>query len=481
MSQLGRELVHRGHEVHMLMSETVKKMPNSVKDSGMQFLRYPVDYDADPFYDELLINLTLKTWEFGNTINTDTEVDRIMGQRECRPLLKSQEIFQQIVSMKFDYAVVDADCASLCRYIIPYQADIPYGSFTAYIFPYMSTLAILPSVTVGHYSTSTDKMGFFDRFANLILHYKFWSLSESAYNLKEFMGSFVPEKPYHSLTDLARKSQFWIIETEPILDHPRISLPHIHYVGGLTAVPAEPLSGKLQEICDMATGGIVLVSFGTRVSNLPQEHLFRFIEGLNRVNKKYTVIFKYGGSTKGMKISENMHIVNWMPQNDILGHPNTRLFVTHCGNNGRYEALYHGIPMLFCPFASDQTMHALELGLKGFGLRMDMKTLKSDELAKDIHELIENPRYKNAIQKSSDIFRDLPSPREKAASVVEHVMKHGADHWYMPASELYLYEIIMLDIVLAIVFLVFCFSLVLICFAFVLYKICYQSKKEKII
>ncbi|XP_074658927.1 uncharacterized protein LOC141911752 [Tubulanus polymorphus] len=285
ISQLGRELVHRGHDVHMLMSETVKKMPNSLENSGVNFLRYSVDYDADPFDDELAANRSLFCWETAADLTTEFEVlDHTLGKRECGSLLNNMKMFKRVVSMKFDIAIVDGLGASLCR---------------------------------------------------------------------------------------------------------------------------------------------------------------------------------YDGSTKEMKISENIHIVNWMPQNDILGHPNTRLFVTHCGNNGRYEALYHGIPMLVFPFDSDQPVNAIRLERRGFGLRMDMKTFKPDELAKNMHEIIENPRYKNAIQKSSDIFRDLPNPREKAASVVEHVMKHGADHWYMPASELYLYEIIMLDIVLAIVFLVFCFIMVL--------------------
>ena len=27
----------------------------------------------------------------------------------------------------------------------------------------------------------------------------------------------------------------------------------------------------------------------------------------------------------------------WVPQNDLLGHPSTRAFLTHCGSNGMYE------------------------------------------------------------------------------------------------------------------------------------------------
>lgn len=30
-------------------------------------------------------------------------------------------------------------------------------------------------------------------------------------------------------------------------------------------------------------------------------------------------------------------VVNWLPQNDVLGHPCTMAFLSHCGVNGLYE------------------------------------------------------------------------------------------------------------------------------------------------
>ena len=30
-------------------------------------------------------------------------------------------------------------------------------------------------------------------------------------------------------------------------------------------------------------------------------------------------------------------VVNWMPQNDVLGHPQTRAFLSQCGANSLYE------------------------------------------------------------------------------------------------------------------------------------------------
>lgn len=33
----------------------------------------------------------------------------------------------------------------------------------------------------------------------------------------------------------------------------------------------------------------------------------------------------------------NVQVVTWLPQNDVLGHPRTRAFLSHCGANSLYE------------------------------------------------------------------------------------------------------------------------------------------------
>ena len=60
-------------------------------------------------------------------------------------------------------------------------------------------------------------------------------------------------------------------------------------------------------------------------------------------------------------IPDNVKIVPWLPQNDLLGHPNTRLFITHCGVNGQHEAIYHGVPMIGFPIFSEQMYNCKRL------------------------------------------------------------------------------------------------------------------------
>ena len=47
-------------------------------------------------------------------------------------------------------------------------------------------------------------------------------------------------------------------------------------------------------------------------------------------------------------------ITGWAPQLDILAHPATAAFVSHCGWNSTMESLSHGKPILAWPMHSDQ-------------------------------------------------------------------------------------------------------------------------------
>ena len=56
--------------------------------------------------------------------------------------------------------------------------------------------------------------------------------------------------------------------------------------------------------------------------------------------------------------AKNLHVVPWLPQNDLLGHPATRVFFTHGGIHSMYEAVYHGVPMVVMPLGADQPDNA---------------------------------------------------------------------------------------------------------------------------
>lgn len=50
----------------------------------------------------------------------------------------------------------------------------------------------------------------------------------------------------------------------------------------------------------------------------------------------------------------NVRIQPWLPQQDLLGHPGVKAFLTHGGIHSMYEGIYHAVPMVLMPLAADQ-------------------------------------------------------------------------------------------------------------------------------
>ena len=82
-----------------------------------------------------------------------------------------------------------------------------------------------------------------------------------------------------------------------------------------------------------------------------------------------------------------------MPQNDVLGHANTRLFLSHVGHNSMYEAAYHGVPVVAFPIWSDQPVNARQIVRAGMGLWVDINSVTGDELYKAVSRVLSDPWY----------------------------------------------------------------------------------------
>lgn len=87
------------------------------------------------------------------------------------------------------------------------------------------------------------------------------------------------------------------------------------------------------------------------------------------------------------------------------GHPNTRLFISHCGMLGTQEAAFHGIPMLGLPFGFDQVANIKHVVSGGRGLKLDWDKLDNVTLYRTISLLLEDPRYNRKTKRYSQIIK----------------------------------------------------------------------------
>lgn len=84
--------------------------------------------------------------------------------------------------------------------------------------------------------------------------------------------------------------------------------------------------------------------------------------------------------------------MKWLPQQDVLRHPNIKLFITQAGLQSTEEALLNGIPMVALPFAGDQHFNANSIQKLRVGLYLDFGKLTEESFLSSILEVVENPK-----------------------------------------------------------------------------------------
>ncbi|XP_056880642.1 UDP-glucuronosyltransferase 2A2-like [Takifugu flavidus] len=154
-----------------------------------------------------------------------------------------------------------------------------------------------------------------------------------------------------------------------VFEYPRPTMPNVVYIGGFQCKPAKPLPEHLEEFVQSSgEHRVIIMSLGTFIAELPQDLADQIAAAFAKMPQK--VIWRYKGA-KPATLGNNTLLVDWMPQNDLLGHPKTKLFVAHGGTNGVQEALYHGVPIIGLPLIFDQPDNVHRLEVRGAGKVLD--------------------------------------------------------------------------------------------------------------
>lgn len=154
---------------------------------------------------------------------------------------------------------------------------------------------------------------------------------------------------------------------------------------------------------------------------------------------------------------ENVFISKWLPQSDILAHPNMKIFISHCGYGGVVEAKHHGVPIIGIPFAGDQHSNAAKIVEEGWAIRINFNELNEETFMKALVEMLENQKYSQTVKRLSALSRDRPmSAKDTAVYWVEYVLRHcGAPHMHYPAADLNFIQNNSIDVVGFIILVVY--------------------------
>jgi glucuronosyltransferase len=156
-----------------------------------------------------------------------------------------------------------------------------------------------------------------------------------------------------SLDDVLTRSAIIFMNTHVSATSARPNMPNVIEINGIHVKAAKKLPKDIQEFLDSATEGAIVFSLGSIIQahKLPVEKREAFVKSFGKLKQK--VIWKYENDTLPDK-TDNVMISKWLPQRDILAHPNIRLFITHGGGLGTTEATAQGVPFIGIPVYGDQ-------------------------------------------------------------------------------------------------------------------------------
>ena len=354
----------------------------------------------------------------------------------------------KLESQKFDLAVVDGIFVMKCVYLVPHRLRIPWVTYSDVADPFLMRAPWLPSFVPHSAVALTDRMNFVERLKNTLFSATFLLYSPFPDPPSHVLDKYRRYGSFRNLDDLMSRSQLWLLTKDIVLDYSRPMMSNMINVGGITV---RRTNGKLatdtKRFIEDARLGAVLVTFGSTTSNLPATVVQKFASAFRRLDG-YRVIWRLNNRYNA-ELPDNVMISQWLPQNDILAHPSVKLFITHCGNNGQFEAVYHAVPMIGFPVSAfaDQVHNARRLDHKGYGLSMDLYHFTADELFDNIQKILADNSYKKRVSKASEIFRnELQSPVERASFWIEHVCRFGGEHLRSAGNDLPLYSYYMLDV-----------------------------------
>uniref|UniRef100_A0AAZ3Q8I3 UDP-glucuronosyltransferase n=1 Tax=Oncorhynchus tshawytscha TaxID=74940 RepID=A0AAZ3Q8I3_ONCTS len=427
---LATELHLQGHDTSFLLSEGRQVPPSP----HYTFQRYPGIFNsstADSFLQSKVSNI------FSGRL-TALELFDILDHyaQNCDAVVGNKEVMTQLKDAKFDLLLVDPN--EMCGFVIAHILGVPYAVFSTGLWYPAEVGAPAPLSYVPEFnSLLTDQMSLVQRITNtavyLVSRFGVQYLVLPKY--ERIMRKHSVE-PRVAMQDLVQGSRLWMLSTDLALEFPRPTLPHVVY-------------DFESWVNDTAEHGFVVVSFGAGVKYLSEDITHKLAGALGRLPQR--VVWRFSGVPPS-NLGNNTKLVDWMPQNDLLGHARTVAFLSHGGLNSIYEAMYHGVPVVGLPLFGDHYDTMTRVEAKGMGIMVHWKSMTEEELYQALATVINNNKYRQRAQVLSSIHKDQPGhPVTRAVYWINYILRHhGANHLRSSVYTVPTYQYFLLDVVLVV-------------------------------
>lgn len=442
LDPIAEELARRGHQVTFATPVKVTKATKGIKEvylslAGAEWQNYSETFfDSKPGDPETMNKLFAFMYRLCNATYRDVEV---------RIILENPARFQ------YDVLVIDG---VFNDFLLPIAHHLKIPVVVASPGSLLAPLAMALNIpTPFSYIDSgillvQGPMTFTERiqssFINLMMMHQRYANAFPTFD--RIIHETLPNAP--RTVDLERNISFVMTNTHPAMHHSRPTMPYYKEVGCLHCTPAKPLPKELEDFMQSSgDDGVIFFSLGsvTKGENMPMDMRDKIVEGFRQLPQK--VLWKYEKPIPNLP--KNIKLTKWAPQQDILGHSKTRLFITHGGGLSTQEAVYHACPVLGFPLGAEQMGNIGSAVHKGYAEVLLWRTFTMDEFVTKIKKILHDKRYQEKANYLSAVLKDQPEkPAERAAYWIEYVIRHkGAHHLKSGAERLNYFQYFLLDII----------------------------------
>ncbi|XP_049825959.1 UDP-glucosyltransferase 2 [Aethina tumida] len=448
--ELARGLIPRGHNITFMNA-------------------FPADFLMDGLEEITPTNLVFYVKNF---TNWDLVGARMRGEEPvpvldmvryayeaCDILLSDPETKDFLYSRhKFDLLILDGAYPE-CALAFAHHFNVPFMYINTVGF-YTGSLSIAGnptpfSVTPFLSQPYTDNMNLLQRTVNTM-----WYLAANTvhsvlvrYKMQEVVwrhfGRNVPP-----IYEMSKNVSFILQNGHATMTYPRPYLPNVAEIACIHCKKTKPLPQDLEDfIRGSGDAGFIYFSMGSSVkaANMP-EYLRRMLMIVFK-QLPQRVLWKYEAENDMPDLPSNVKLGRWLPQQDILGHPKIRAFVTHGGLLSMFETVYHGVPIVSLPVFCDHDSNAAKAEIDGYALKLDLASLTSDSLLWAIKKVIYDRRYREEVKRRQYLLLDQKeTPLQRAVYWTEYVIRHkGAKHFQSPSRNMGVLQYYLIDVMMVLV------------------------------
>ncbi|XP_058453405.1 UDP-glucosyltransferase 2-like [Malaya genurostris] len=312
-----------------------------------------------------------------------------------------------------------------------------------------------PAYIPSEFSTFSERMSFWERFENWLvtrtvkLLYRAVQWNDNRLLAAKFGGE-IPD-----VRDIAKNTSLILVNQHYTLSGARPLVPAVVEVGGVHIRSQQPLPGEIQKFLDNSPEGVIVISWGSvlKASTLPAVKRDAIISALRRL--PFKVLWKWEDDNL-QDLPKNVVLKKWLPQRDVLCHPNVRLFMAHGGLLGVSEAVHCAVPVVVTPIYGDQFLNAAALANRGMGVVMHYERITPEYVFTCIQEGLRS-EVREAASAVSQAYRHRPhTPLELSVWSIENVLLNGPRRLEKShGSELSIYAYYSWDVIVVFCLLVF--------------------------